>query len=41
MVIPRSNPVAACQGQLQKMTKPTGEAKGLKIVLEERGFDVS
>jgi hypothetical protein len=33
-VIPQSNPTIACRGQTQKMTTPSGEAKGLKTVLE-------
>jgi hypothetical protein len=40
-VILQSNPTATCQGKLQKMTTESGDAKGLKDVLEERGFDVS
>jgi hypothetical protein len=39
-VIPHSNPDVAKRGLIQKMTTPTGEPKGLKSVLEERGFDV-
>src|SRR5204862_3084835 len=40
-IIPQSNPVEAYRGQLQKMMMPSCEPKGLKAVLEERGFDVS
>ena len=39
-VIPDTNPTASLRGKPQKMTKDNGEAKGLKSVLEERGFDV-
>ena len=39
-VIPQSNPVAELRGRPQKMTTPSSEAKGLKDVLEERGFNV-
>jgi hypothetical protein len=40
-IIPHSNPDPRYRGQLQSMTTPAGEAKGLKQVLEERGFNVS
>ena len=39
-VIPDSNPDETKRGLTQKMTTSTGEPKGLKSVLEERGFDV-
>lgn len=40
-VIPMSNPSATQRGQVQKMTLADGSPKGLKRVLEERGFNVS
>jgi hypothetical protein len=40
-IIPLSNPVAEHRGKPQAMTLPDGKPKGLKRVLEERGFDVS
>lgn len=40
-VIPASNPDPRYHGQVQKMTDEQGQPKGLKQVLEERGFDVS
>jgi hypothetical protein len=40
-VIPQSNPFPAVRGQIQKMTTESGQPKGMKSVLEERGFDVS
>jgi hypothetical protein len=40
-IIPQSNLDVRFRGQPQKMTTASGEAKGLKAVLEERGFDVS
>lgn len=40
-VIPDSNPMAEHRGKLQKMTTDNGQAKGLEVVLHERGFDVS
>ena len=40
-IIPQSNPDPQYRGQPQSMTTPAGEAKGLKQVLEERGFNVS
>ncbi len=39
-IIPLSNPHPQFRGLPQTMTTATGEAKGLKQVLEERGFDV-
>jgi hypothetical protein len=39
-IIPMSNPTVACRGQVQRMTTLSGEPKGLKAVLEERGFDI-
>ena len=39
-IIPMSNPSAAMRGKVQKMVTVSGENKGLKTVLEERGFDV-
>jgi hypothetical protein len=39
-IIPQSNPTESLRGKPQKMTTPSGEAKGLNDVLEERGFDV-
>ena len=35
-----SNPDPTYRGKPQKMTDETGQQKGLKQVLEERGFDV-
>jgi len=40
-VIPMSNPDPTHRGKPQKMTDEQGQQKGLKQVLEERGFDVS
>lgn len=40
-VIPDTNPVEAKRGQPQSMKTASGEQKGLKDVLEERGFNVS
>ncbi|KAJ3563302.1 hypothetical protein NP233_g9023 [Leucocoprinus birnbaumii] len=40
-VIPQSNPDPRFRGMVQKMTTETGEPKGLKQTLEERGFKVS
>ncbi|KAJ3978884.1 hypothetical protein F5890DRAFT_1559520 [Lentinula detonsa] len=40
-VIPQSNPHPDFQGKVQRMLLPDGQAKGLKRVLEERGFNVS
>jgi len=40
-VIPMNNPHAEFRGKPQKMTTEAGEAKGLKLVLEERGFNVT
>jgi len=40
-IIPMNNACADLGGKPQKMTTDTGEAKGLKQVLEERGFDVT
>jgi len=40
-VIPQSNPNPCYCGQPQSMVTPSGEAKGLKQVLEERGFNIS
>jgi hypothetical protein len=37
-VIPMNNPYPEYRGKPQKMTTETGEAKGLKQTLEERGF---
>ena len=39
-IIPTTNPVAEHRGKVQKMTLPDGRPKGLKRVLEERGFKV-
>jgi hypothetical protein len=39
-VIPMTNPDPCFHGIPQKMTTASGEAKGLKAVLEERGFDI-
>lgn len=39
-VIPETNPSAEQRGKSQTMTTEAGEAKGLKRVLEERGFNV-
>jgi len=39
-VIPMSNPDPRFRGHPQKMTTVSGEAKGLKAVLEERGFNI-
>lgn len=40
-IIPDNAPAIHMRGQIQKMTTDTGAAKGLKAVLEERGFNVS
>ncbi|KAJ3994679.1 hypothetical protein F5050DRAFT_1537937, partial [Lentinula boryana] len=40
-VIPQSNPHPDFRGKVQHMLLPDGQAKGLKRVLEERGFNVS
>lgn len=40
-VIPQSNPDPRYHGQPQSMVTSSGEAKGLKQVLEERGFNIS
>jgi hypothetical protein len=37
-VIPMTNPDVRFRGELQAMKLPNGDAKGLKRVLEERGF---
>jgi len=37
-IIPMNNPHPAYRGKLQKMKTDSGEAKGLKQTLEERGF---
>ena len=37
-IIPMNNPHPAYRGKPQKMTTESGEAKGLKQTLEERGF---
>ena len=39
-VIPDTNPDAQHRGKVQKMTNEAGQAKGLKTVLEEWGFNV-
>lgn len=40
-VIPQSNPDIACRGRAQRMTLEDGQTpKGLRTVLEERGFNV-
>jgi hypothetical protein len=39
-IIPESNPDPSKRGTTQKMTNPDGTQKGLKRVLQERGFDV-
>ncbi|KAE9392941.1 hypothetical protein BT96DRAFT_967294 [Gymnopus androsaceus JB14] len=39
-IIPQSNPTVELRGKPQKMTLPDGKPKGMKRVLEERGFDV-
>jgi hypothetical protein len=39
-VILMTNPDPHFCGNLQKMTTASGEAKGLKAILEERGFDI-
>jgi len=39
-IIPLSNPCEEHRGKLQKMVLPDGRPKGLKQVLEERGFDI-
>lgn len=39
-IIPDNNPHPAYRNQPQSMTTESGEAKGLKQTLEERGFDV-
>lgn len=40
-IIPIDAPAVHMRSRVQKMTTESGEAKGLKAVLEERGFDVS
>jgi hypothetical protein len=40
-IIPQTNPTEAMRGQAQKMTLQDGSPKGLKRVLQERGFDVT
>jgi len=40
-VIPQSNPDSRYHGQPQSMVTPSGEAKGLKQVLKEQGFNIS
>jgi len=40
-IIPQSNLDVCFRGQPQEMTTASREAKGLKAVLKERGFDVS
>ncbi|KIJ21177.1 hypothetical protein PAXINDRAFT_51730, partial [Paxillus involutus ATCC 200175] len=40
-IIPQSNPDETKRGLTQKMTTASGMPKGLKSVLEERGFDVT
>ena len=40
-IIPQSNPNVTKQGLVQKMTTDLGLQKGLKTVLEERGFNIS
>lgn len=40
-VIPDTNPVEALRGKPQSIKTADGEQKGLKDVLEKRGFDVS
>jgi hypothetical protein len=40
-VIPQSNPSPAQRGRVQKMTVADGSPKGLRQVLEERGFNVT
>jgi hypothetical protein len=40
-VIPMNNPYAEFRGKPQKMTTEAGAAKGLKQVLEERGFNIT
>jgi hypothetical protein len=40
-IIPNSNPDPRYRGRAQKMTLPDGSPKGLKRVLEERGFNVT
>jgi len=39
-VIPLDNPSEVHRGKIQKMTLEDGTAKGLQLVLEERGFNV-
>jgi hypothetical protein len=39
-IIPDSNPDPTKHGLVQKMTTPSGGPKGLKSVLEERGFNI-
>jgi hypothetical protein len=39
--IPQSNPDPRFRGQPQKMTTASGQQKGLQVVLEERGFNVT
>jgi hypothetical protein len=40
-VIPMNNPQAEFRGKVQKMTTASGQTKGLKQVLEERGFNIT
>ncbi|KAF9498601.1 hypothetical protein BDN71DRAFT_1530368 [Pleurotus eryngii] len=40
-IIPMSNPDPRFRGKPQKMTLPNGSPKGLKSVLEERGFNIT
>jgi hypothetical protein len=40
-IIPQSNPDVTKRGLVQKMTTDSGLQKGLKTVLEERGFNIS
>jgi hypothetical protein len=40
-IIPQSNPDKPKRGLPQKMATTSGMPKGLKLVLEERGFDVT
>lgn len=40
-IIPETSPNVGLRGKVQKMTNTDGKPRGLKSVLEERGFDVS
>jgi hypothetical protein len=40
-IIPQKNPTVALRGKAQRMTLEDGTPKGLRRVLEERGFDVT